>query len=66
MLKTPSGIVATFSCVCGAQDEVLEPAPLTVDCWSCKRPLSMRRWACQYDPPPISARDVTPEERARL
>jgi len=58
----PSGLVASFSCVCGAQDEVREPAPETVACWNCKT-RRMKRWA-SHDTPFVSARQATAEERA--
>lgn len=58
--------VASFTCYCGAQDEVQEPAPATVNCWSCKKPLAMRRWTPNYDPPFSSARKPTEAERRRV
>jgi len=62
VIRQPSGLVASFSCVCGAQDEVREPAPETVACWSCKT-RRMKRWA-SHDTPFVSARQATAEERA--
>lgn len=58
--------VASFACFCGAQSEVVEPAPDTVDCWSCKIKLGMHRWYPPYAPPVDSARAVTEEETARI
>jgi len=47
-------LVASFSCYCGCQDEVLEPAPAAIPCWGCKR--TMHRWHPKDPPPPVSAR----------
>lgn len=58
--------VASFACECGARDEVLEPAPATVDCWGCKLALGMRRWHPPVPPPNGNARITTDAERARL
>lgn len=62
----PARAVASFSCVCDAQDEVLEPAPERVDCWACRKWQGMKRFDPGYDPPVISARKLTDEERARM
>lgn len=56
--------VASFACFCGCQDEVLEPAPATVKCWKCKA--DMHRWTPKYEPPVMSARETTEEERRRV
>lgn len=66
LIRQPSGRVASFSCVCGGQDEVREPAPATVQCWSCKPARIMKRWNPGYDTPHVSARVTTAEECARL
>jgi hypothetical protein len=63
MVLQPSGRVASFSCVCGGQDEVREPAPRTVLCWNCKPPRRMKRWNPGYDTPHVSARELTAAER---
>ena len=48
------GIVASFTCHCGCQDEVLEPAPAEVPCWGCG--MAMRRWSPKHEPPTSNAR----------
>jgi hypothetical protein len=58
--------VASFTCDCSASDEVREPAPETVDCWNCRKPLAMRRWRPRNEPPFVSARVTTAAERARI
>jgi len=62
----PGVPVASFACVCGARDEVIEPAPATVDCWSCKVKLGMARWHPLELPPSGNARSVTDAERSRI
>lgn len=62
----PGKPVASFACYCGAQDEVLEPAPETVDCWLCKKSLAMHRWTPPRLPPSFNARQLTEAERARI
>jgi hypothetical protein len=58
--------VASYACPCGARDEVLEPAPVTVDCWLCRQVRGMKRWEPNPPPPSGSARKCTPAELARL
>lgn len=57
-------LVASFACFCGCQDEVLEPAPQTVKCWGCKA--DMHRWTPKHEPPAMSARETTDEEKRNL
>jgi len=58
--------VASFACDCGYRDEVLEPAPATVDCWNKGCPGPMRRWSPRIPPPSGNARQATDAERARI
>lgn len=62
----PGRPVASFFCYCGGVDEVLEPAPETVDCWRCKKPLAMRRYQPRNAPPSGNARQLTDAERSRI
>jgi hypothetical protein len=58
--------VASYTCPpCGAREEVLEPAPAKVDCWNCKRLLSMIRWKPLHTPPTSNARRTTGAEEVR-
>jgi len=47
-------LVASFGCYCGGQSEVLEPAPESIACWVCERP--MHRWVPKDAPPLTSAK----------
>jgi len=62
----PGDPVASFSCYCGCQDEVLEPAPEWVTCWGKGCGARMHRWYPRNLPPSNNARQLTDEERSRI
>lgn len=62
----PGKPVASFACYCGAQDEVLEPAPEWVDCWEKGCGAKMHRWYPRTLPPSNNARQLTEAERSRI
>lgn len=62
----PGKPVASFSCYCGALDEVLEPAPEWVTCWQKGCDSRMHRWTPRNPPPSRNARQLTDEERSRI
>jgi hypothetical protein len=65
--RDPSRLVASFSCIaCSAIDEVLEPAPDWVECWSKGCSTRMHRFVPPKAPPHFNARMLTSEETARL
>lgn len=59
------GLVASFSCYCGCQDEIREPVPddAVVPCWGC--PGTMHRWHPRSEPPINNARVWDGEARKR-
>jgi hypothetical protein len=56
-------IVVSFACVCGARDEVREPCPREISCWSCPR--TMARYEPRYRPPAGAGRVWPAEQRAQ-
>jgi hypothetical protein len=58
----PTYPVASYACPCGARDEVKEPAPRRLDCWSCHRPETMARWLPLHPPPLTAGRKLTAHE----
>jgi hypothetical protein len=55
--------VASFACLCGARDEVKEPAPVALDCWQCHAMEGLRRIAPRFLPPAGGGRVLTAPER---